>query len=171
MATDLPWFPLYVPDFIASTMSMAPEVVGAYTRLLCYAWINGCIPSDNNELQRITGGMTPEAWSQIRARLVPHGDRDGDRVQAWVHPRMERERAKTEKVRKARQMAAEATNAKRKHGQRDGDRDGDRSGDRPYPHPHSHIDPPIAPPSRKGGRRRRLKELEENRSNPTYTPF
>jgi len=170
-----PWFPLYAPDFIASTMSMAPEVVGAYTRLLCYAWMNGSIPDDMAALQRITGGITPEGWSEIRSRLVPRGDRNGDRVQEWVHPRMERERRRTETIRKARQEAANTTNRKRRDGDRSGDRtadrDGDRNGDRVYPQPQPQVNPPQSPPSRKGGRRRRLKEIESNRGNPDYTPF
>lgn len=166
-----PWFPLYAPDFIASTMSMAPEVVGAYTRLLCYAWMNGSIPGDMAALQRITGGITPEGWDEIRARLVPHGDRDGDRVQAWVHPRMERERERTDKIRKARQDAAIATNSKRKHGDRTADRDGDRDGDRPYPQPQPQDKPPLPPLHGRGGRRRTLKEIEQHRNDPAWTPF
>ena len=156
-----PWFPLYAPDFIASTMSMAPEVVGAYTRLLCYAWMNGSIPDDMAALQRITGGITPEGWAEIRARLVPHGDRDGDRsgdrVQHWVHPRMERERERTDAIRQARQAAANNTNRKRRDGDRSGDRtadrDGDRDADRVYPQQQPQVNPPLSPPQA-GGRRR-----------------
>ena len=166
-----PWFPLYAPDFIASTMSMAPEVVGAYTRLLCYAWMNGSIPGDMAALQRITGGITPEGWDEIRARLVPHGDRDGDRVQAWVHPRMERERERTDKIRKARQDAAIATNSKRKHGDRTADRDGDRSGDRPYPQPQPQDNPPKAPPQAGERRRLRRRDVQEQLKDPNWVPF
>ena len=156
-------------------MSMAPEVVGAYIRLLCYAWMNGGIPGDMAALQRITGGITQEGWDEIRARLVVDGDRDGDRsgdrVQTWVHPRMERERERTDKIRKARQDAAIATNSKRKHGDRTADRDGDRAADRPYPQPQPQDNPPLSPPSRKGGRRRMLKEIEQHRNDPNWTPF
>jgi uncharacterized protein YdaU (DUF1376 family) len=140
MATDLPWFPMYPNDFLTSTMSMSNEVLGAYIRLLCYAWVNDGIPDDRNMIDRISGGLTDEGWNEIRERLVLNGDRsgdrDGDRRARWVHPRMERERAKTADVRSARQKAAEQTNnrrlAARNNGQRSGDRDGDRIGERPY---------------------------------------
>jgi len=140
MATDLPWFPMYPNDFLTSTMSMSNEVLGAYIRLLCYAWVNDGIPDDRNMIDRISGGLTDDGWNEIRERLVLNGDRsgdrDGDRRARWVHPRMERERAKTADVRSARQKAAEQTNnrrlAARNNGQRSGDRDGDRNGERPY---------------------------------------
>ena len=140
MATDLPWFPMYPNDFLTSTMSMSNDVLGAYIRLLCYAWVNDGIPDDRNMIDRISGGLTDEGWNEIRERLVLNGDRsgdrDGDRRARWVHPRMERERAKTADVRSARQKAAEQTNnrrlAARNNGQRSGDRDGDRNGERPY---------------------------------------
>lgn len=135
---------MYPNDFLTSTMSMSNEVLGAYIRLLCYAWVNDGIPDDRNMIDRISGGLTDEEWDEIRERLVLNGDRDGDRDgdrngdrrARWVHPRMERERAKTADVRSARQKAAEQTNnrrlAARNNGQRSGDRDGDRNGERPY---------------------------------------
>lgn len=131
---------MYPNDFLTSTMSMSNEVLGAYIRLLCYAWVNDGIPDDRNMIDRISGGLTDEGWNEIRERLVLNGDRsgdrDGDRRARWVHPRMERERAKTADVRSARQKAAEQTNnrrlAARNNGQRSGDRDGDRIGERPY---------------------------------------
>lgn len=153
-AMSTPWFPMYAPDFLASTMTMAPEVVGAYVRLLCWSWLNGPIPGDTESLDRITGGLSERGWAEIRSRLVPHGDRDGDRdgdrsgdrVQAWVHPRMEQERERTNNITKARRDAAKATNERRKHGdrsgQRDGDRSGDRDGDRLYPQPQPQIQSP-----------------------------
>ena len=131
---------MYPNDFLTSTMSMSNEVLGAYIRLLCYAWVNDGIPDDRNMIDRISGGLTDEGWNEIRERLVLNGDRsgdrDGDRRARWVHPRMERERAKTADVRSARQKAAEQTNnrrlAARNNGQRSGDRSGDRIGERPY---------------------------------------
>lgn len=170
-----PWFPMYAPDFLTSTMSMAPEVVGAYTRLLCYAWMNGSIPGDMASLQRITGGITQEGWDEIRARLIPYGDRDGDRVQNWVHPRMERERKRTDTIRRARQEAANNTNRKRQDGDRTADRDGDRSGDRdadrPYPQPQPQVTPPKPPPQAGGARRLRRRDVESPLQDPTWTPF
>ena len=177
-----PWFPMYAPDFLTSTMSMAPEVVGAYIRLLCYAWMNGSIPGDMASLQRITGGITEAGWAEIRSRLVPdgdrsgdrHGERHGDRVQGWVHPRMEKERQRTDTIRRARQEAANNTNRKRQDGDRTVDRDGDRSGDRDadrlYPQPQPQDKPPKAPPEG-GARRRGRRNVAKQLSDPNWTPF
>ena len=152
---------MYPNDFLTSTMSMSNEVLGAYIRLLCYAWVNDGIPDDRNMIDRISGGLTDEGWNEIRERLVLNGDRsgdrDGDRRARWVHPRMERERAKTADVRSARQKAAEQTNnrrlAARNNGQRIGDRDGDRSGERPYSQSQSQSQKqtPPTPPRGTGG--------------------
>lgn len=149
-----PWFPLYAPDFLASTMPMPPEVVGGYIRLLCYAWLHGSIPDDLPTIQRIAGGLTEDGWRMIRERLEPVGDRDGDRhgdrPHGWVHPRMERERARAETIRDARREAAERTNQKRRGGDRpadrDGDRNGHRNGERSYPQPQPQPQPQINPP-------------------------
>lgn len=90
-----PWFPLYAPDFVASTMSMSPQTVGAYIRLLCYSWLNGSIPGDMESLERITGGITPQAWEEIRSRLEEVSGSE-NAPSRWVHPRMERERVLVE---------------------------------------------------------------------------
>ena len=131
-----PWFPFYASDFYASTAAWSPDWVGGYIRLLAFAWMNGGIPDDRTAVDRIAGGLSDAGWDAIRARLVlADGDRDGDRhgerVQRWVHPRMERERERTDGIRKARQEAAAATNRKRRDGDRGADRNGDRDGERP----------------------------------------
>lgn len=145
-----PWFPLYASDFVSSTVSMPPEVVGAYIRLLCYAWNNNGIPDDPGAVSRIAGGITQSAWFEIKQRL----ERD-PQTQRWVHPRMERERQKTESITAARRASANNTNAKKQHGDRSGDRaadrsgdrDGDRAADRPYPQPQPQVNPTPLPPS------------------------
>ncbi len=179
-AMNAPWFPLYAPEFLASTMSMSPEVVGAYIRLLCYAWMNGGIPDDLPTVQRISGGLSESGWAEIRARLQPHGDRSGDRhgdrVTMLVHPRMERERVRTESIREARRVAANNTNRKRRHGDRDGDRngdrsgqrigdrDGDRSGDRLYPQSQNTNTPHLSVGGSRG--EGEVKPSEGNRAKP-----
>lgn len=156
-----PWFPFYASDFYASTAAWPPDWVGGYIRLLSFAWMNGGIPNDREAINRIAGGMTDAGWTAICARLtLADGDRDGDRhgerEQRWVHPRMERERERTDTIRKARQDAAAATNRKRQDGDRHADRTADRHGERTADRgvtttTTTDIQPPIAPPS-KGGR-------------------
>jgi len=179
-----PWFPFYASDFYASTVAWPPEVVGAYIRLLCFAWENGGIPADPKAIDRIAGGVTDEGWDAIRSRLVLlDGDRDGDRhgqrVQRWVHPRMERERERTDTIRKARQDAAAATNRKRGRGDRDGQRDGDcigeRVADRVVTTTTTTHKPPVAPlkgGGRAGMSRRERKAAEAaERADPNWVPF
>jgi uncharacterized protein YdaU (DUF1376 family) len=156
-----PWFPFYASDFYASTAAWPPDWVGGYIRLLSFAWMNGGIPNDREAINRIAGGLTDAGWIAICARLtLADGDRDGDRhgerEQRWVHPRMERERERTDTIRKARQDAAAATNRKRQDGDRHADRTADRHGERTADRgvtttTTTDIQPPIAPPS-KGGR-------------------
>lgn len=156
-----PWFPFYASDFYASTAAWPPDWVGGYIRLLSFAWMNGGIPNNREAINRIAGGLTDAGWTAICARLtLADGDRDGDRhgerEQRWVHPRMERERERTDTIRKARQDAAAATNRKRQDGDRHADRTADRHGERTADRgvtttTTTDIQPPIAPPS-KGGR-------------------
>jgi len=130
-----PWFPFYASDFYASTAAWPPDWVGGYIRLLSFAWMNGGIPNDRDAINRIAGGLTDAGWTAICARLTLadgdcDGDRHGEREQRWVHPRMERERERTDTIRKARQDAAAATNRKRQDGDRIADRHGERTADR-----------------------------------------
>jgi uncharacterized protein YdaU (DUF1376 family) len=50
-----PFFKFFPTDFIASTVAMSAEEVGAFIRLLCYQWENGTIPDDAEKLARISG--------------------------------------------------------------------------------------------------------------------
>jgi uncharacterized protein YdaU (DUF1376 family) len=50
-----PFFKFFPTDFIASTVAMSAEEVGAFIRLLCYQWENGAIPDDAEKLARISG--------------------------------------------------------------------------------------------------------------------
>ena len=170
-----PWFPFYASDFYASTAAWPPDWVGGYIRLLSFAWMNGGIPNDREAINRIAGGLTDAGWTAICARLtLADGDRDGDRhgerEQRWVHPRMERERERTDTIRKARQDAAAATNRKRQDGDRYADRTADRHGERTADRgvtttTTTDIQPPIAPPSKGGrvgkNRRDRNKDLNQ----------
>tara|TARA_R110002110_G_scaffold137574_8_gene322836 strand:+ start:2845 stop:3546 length:702 start_codon:yes stop_codon:yes gene_type:complete len=47
--------PLYVNDFIASTMVMSAAERGAYISLLCHAWIDDGLTSDKAKLARLAG--------------------------------------------------------------------------------------------------------------------
>lgn len=50
-----PSFSFYASDFIMGTMLMSAEEVGGYIRLLCWQWEQGELPSDVDQLARISG--------------------------------------------------------------------------------------------------------------------
>jgi len=50
------YFPLYTKEFIAGTVQMTAEELGAYIRLLCWQFDNGSVPiSDATAIKNITG--------------------------------------------------------------------------------------------------------------------
>jgi uncharacterized protein YdaU (DUF1376 family) len=171
-----PWFPFYASDFYASTAAWPPDWVGGYIRLLSFAWMNGGIPNDREAINRIAGGLTDAGWTAICARLtLADGDRDGDRhgerEQRWVHPRMERERERTDTIRKARQDAAAATNRKRQDGDRTANRHGERIADRDVTTTTTtttDINPPKAPLSKGGRRGKRLRDQNRDMNQPQW---
>lgn len=59
-----PFFKFFPTDFIASTVAMSAEEVGAFIRLLCYQWENGEIPDDAEKLARI-GGCNGNAIASV----------------------------------------------------------------------------------------------------------
>lgn len=72
-----PAFQLYTDDFVAGTISMSLEQVGAYIRLLCYQWSHGAIPADAGGRARAAGADLA-AWPAIWCALEPKfpGDRN-----------------------------------------------------------------------------------------------
>ena len=174
VSMSTPWFPFYASDFYASTAAWPPDWVGGYIRLLSFAWMNGGMPNDREAINRIAGGLTDAGWNAICARLtLVDGDRDGDRhgerEQRWVHPRMERERERTDTIRKARQDAAAATNRKRQDGDRTADRHGERIADRGVTTTTTtDTNPPIAPPSKGGRRGKRTRDQNRDMNQPQW---
>lgn len=105
------WMPLYASDFLSSTMDMTQVQIGAYIRLLCYAWENGGLPNDLEACGRIAGGLTPTDWKIIRRRLVVLDE--GTSEERLSHPRMEAERAKCQQKYDSRCAAAAKARASR----------------------------------------------------------
>ncbi len=82
----LPWFPIYVNDFLTDERwALAePAVRGAYIQLLFYQWVEGSIPTDEAALAKLTG--LDEEWplfaSQVLAffRNRGHGRMTNDKL-------------------------------------------------------------------------------------------
>ena len=64
-----PAFQLYAADFYMDTVSWSPEMVGVYTRLLFYQWVNGSIPNDLEKIARIGGCLESRKWKTNVARM------------------------------------------------------------------------------------------------------
>lgn len=48
------WMPIYIDNFIASTIRLTPQQIGAYTLLVCDYWRNNSLPDDDVALSQIT---------------------------------------------------------------------------------------------------------------------
>jgi len=80
-----PAFQFYADDFLAGTLDLSQEEVGAYIRLLCHQWNRGSIPVETEKQQRLAGGSV-SVDVLAKFRLV-----DGCGL---VNDRLEKERAK-----------------------------------------------------------------------------
>lgn len=85
------WMPVYTRDLISSTADMTPAQLGAYMRLLCYAWDNDGCPNDMEACLRIAGGISPGDWKVIRRRLIVLDE--GTSEERLSQKRLEEERA------------------------------------------------------------------------------
>lgn len=63
-----PAFQFYASDFVGGTMSFSAEQSGAYILLLCYQWMNGQIPQDDDELCRI-GRCSSTALAVVKRKF------------------------------------------------------------------------------------------------------
>jgi uncharacterized protein YdaU (DUF1376 family) len=92
MSSKPPAFPLYASDFDMDTGSWTCAQVGAYMRLLMYAWVNKGIPSSMSEMARIarTDRRTmAKMWSMIvEKKWIMIAEN------MYTNPRMEIEREK-----------------------------------------------------------------------------
>ena len=86
-----PAFQFYPDDFLNDdkVAGMSLQEIGAYVVLLCHAWTNRGIPSDQDRLSRILGVSRP-ALAKLWPALKPCWQAADDG--RLVNPRMERER-------------------------------------------------------------------------------
>lgn len=91
---NAPAFQFYASDFIASTATMTAEEVGAYIRLLCYQWINGGIPNDDDRIKALVGICGGNAMAYAKSKLTVCDDG------MLRHPRLEDVRSKQDAFRK-----------------------------------------------------------------------
>jgi uncharacterized protein YdaU (DUF1376 family) len=85
-----PAFSFYAKDFLSGTARMSLQEVGAYIRLLSYAWDDGNIPNDANERARLmvcSKAQERELWKKVGLKFVLRGD-------VYINERLEEERRK-----------------------------------------------------------------------------
>ena len=91
-----PAFQFYVQDFLTGTTTMTNAEVGAYIRLLCHEWDVWPLPSDRNELRKLSrGGLT----GKVLAKFKPLGD-------GLINERLESERTKQQDFREKQSIRA-----------------------------------------------------------------
>lgn len=101
-----PAFQFYADDFLAGTLDLSQEEVGAYVRLLCHQWNRGSIPVETEKQQRLAGGSV-SVDVLAKFRLV-----DGCGL---VNDRLEKERAKQAEFRqKQREKGLLSAEARKK---------------------------------------------------------
>lgn len=91
-----PAFQFYPKDFMSGTATMSLQEVGAYMRLLCYAWDAGSVPTDPDERARIlvcAKAQERELWKKVSRKFVLRDD-------VYINERMEEERQKQSEYRR-----------------------------------------------------------------------
>jgi len=91
-----PAFPFYASDFLSdlNVIVLTADEVGAYILLMAVCWRETFLPDSLDELAaiaRLQPGQFKTSWERRLSRCFAQRD-DG----SWVHPRLEKERAKQE---------------------------------------------------------------------------
>jgi uncharacterized protein YdaU (DUF1376 family) len=105
-----PAFQFYPKDFIAGTATMSLQEVGAYMRLLCYAWDTGSVPNDGDERARIcvcSKAQERELWKKVGKKFNLEND-------AYFNERLEEERQKQAEYRRRQSDKGKASAATRR---------------------------------------------------------
>lgn len=97
--------------------AMSPETRAIYREVMDEIWINGGVPNDVEQISVLTGWsleLTIKAWPQIHDCLIP----TRKNPDLFTSERLEQERAKRNKIRKARkkfgQLGGKITQAKKR---------------------------------------------------------
>ena len=112
-----PAFQFYPADFLAdhNVVMMSAEARGVYISLLCHCWINGSVPNEPEQLQRL-GGWSPHIcrqnlagqWDKIWLSIQPCFVTGSANNRQLINPRIERERDKQATFRAMKKIAGQA---------------------------------------------------------------
>jgi uncharacterized protein YdaU (DUF1376 family) len=104
-----PAFQFYPRDFVSGTATMSLQEVGAYMRLLCYAWDAGSVPAEGDERARImvcSKAQERDLWKKVGKKFVLEND-------VYLNERMEEERRKQSEYRRRQSDKGKASAASR----------------------------------------------------------
>lgn len=100
MQVKPPAFQFYAQDFLVGTSYLTCEELGAFIRLLCYAWVNEGVP-DNDAALCLLAQCRPETLVAVRKKFV--AGQDG----MLRNRRMERVRAEQAEYRRKQKSKAD----------------------------------------------------------------
>jgi uncharacterized protein YdaU (DUF1376 family) len=109
--TSKPWMPLYVGDFIATTMHLGATETGIYIRLLMHCWHHGSIPRDDRSLALIAHCDT-RLWHRYRETVLQFFDVVD--ASTMTNKRVTSERLRAEQISNKRKGAAQQMLSKRR---------------------------------------------------------
>jgi uncharacterized protein YdaU (DUF1376 family) len=95
------YLPLYVRDFLTSTIGWTAEERGHYLTLLMIQWDRGCLPADLTDLERLSAGVG-KCWNVLSEKF-PACD-DGTRRNA----KLEEHRCRCVEIRERRSQAGKS---------------------------------------------------------------
>ena len=109
------WMPMFWGDFLANTMNLSAQEVGAYMLLIAHAWEHGgMIPYD--QAQRIAR-IDNRHWRRVRGTIEPffEVERDAKGIpRRYYHGRVLSELAKADELSSKRKAAALHMHSKRR---------------------------------------------------------
>jgi hypothetical protein len=87
-----PAFQFYPQDWLSdiNVVAMSAEEESAYIRLICYCWLQGSIPNNDEYLAKLIKGGSTTVVGVVKRCFHPHPNDET----LLVHPRLEREREK-----------------------------------------------------------------------------
>src|SRR5262245_23576885 len=101
------WMPLFWGDFLANTLHLSAQEVGAYFLLIAHAWEHrGAIPY---EAARRIARIDSKYWPKVRAAIEPFFEVECDskeRPYRLVHMRVVSELARADEISNKRKAAA-----------------------------------------------------------------
>jgi uncharacterized protein YdaU (DUF1376 family) len=95
------YLPLYVRDFLTSTIGWTAEERGHYLTLLMIQWDRGFLPAESNDLERLSPGVF-QCWSMLAGKFPVC--EDGTRRNA----KLEEHRCRCVEIREKRSQAAKS---------------------------------------------------------------